>query len=130
LKDTHTNNTLCTPKHAVALPKVHFPKPTIHASLKSLVVGEEDRIAMGLAALREEDPTFLYYVDPELHQTILSAQGELHLEVLVQRLRRRFNVHVELGEPRVPFRETIHASAESKYRHKKQTGGAGQFAEV
>ena len=66
----------------------------------------------------------------ELHQTILSAQGELHLEVLVDRLKRRFNVHVELAEPRVPFRETIHAPAESKYRHKKQTGGSGQFAEV
>jgi elongation factor G len=130
LKDTHTGNTLCTPKHIVALPKVNYPKPTIHAALKSTVVGEEDRIAMGLAALREEDPTFLYREDPELHQTILSAQGELHLEVLVNRLRRRFNVHVELSEPKVPFRETIQAPSESKYRHKKQSGGSGQFAEV
>jgi elongation factor G len=130
LKDTHTGNTLCTPKHVVALPKVNFPRPTIHATLKAQAVGEEDRIAVGLSALREEDPTFLYHEDSELHQTILSAQGELHLEVLVNRLRRRFNVHVELTEPRVPFRETIQAPADSKYRHKKQSGGSGQFAEV
>lgn len=130
LKDTHTGNTLCAPKHPVTLPKAAYPKPTIHASLKSTVAGEEEKIAAGLAALHEEDPTFLHHVDSELHQTILSAQGELHLEVLVERLKQRFNVHVELSEPRVPFRETIRANAESKYRHKKQTGGSGQFAEV
>ncbi len=83
-----------------------------------------------MAALHEEDPTFVYRVDSELHQTIISAQGELHLEVIVDRLRRRFNAHVELGEPAFPYRETIKAPADSKYRHKKQTGGAGQFAEV
>jgi elongation factor G len=130
LKDTHTGNTLCSPKRIVTLPKVAYPKPTIHAALKAQAAGEEEKVAAGLAALHEEDPTFLHRVDSELHQTILSAQGELHLEVLVDRLKRRFNVHVELAEPRVPFRETIHASAESKYRHKKQTGGSGQFAEV
>lgn len=130
LKDTHTGNTLCHAKHAVALPKAVYPKPTIHASLKSTVTGEEEKIAAGLAALHEEDPTFLHRVDSELHQTVLSAQGELHLEILVDRLRSRFNVHVELAEPKVPFRETIRANAESKYRHKKQTGGSGQFAEV
>ena len=92
--------------------------------------GEEDKIASGLAALHHEDPTFLHHVDGELHQTILSAQGELHLEVIADRLRRRYNVHVELTEPRVRYRETIKGKGESKYRHKKQTGGAGQFAEV
>jgi elongation factor G len=95
-----------------------------------MVKGEEDKVAAGMAALHEEDPTFLHQVDSELHQTIISAQGELHLEVIVDRLRRRFNAHVELGEPRVPYRETIKAPGDSKYRHKKQTGGAGQFAEV
>jgi elongation factor G len=130
LKDTHTGNTLCTPKHPVTLPKVVYPKPNIHAALVAGVKGEEDKIATGLASLREEDPTFLYVVDGELHQTIISAQGELHLEVVADRLRRRHNVHVELGEPRVKYRETIRSRAESKYRHKKQTGGAGQFAEV
>ena len=130
LKDTHTGNTLCTAKHPVTLPKVVYPKPNIHAALVAKVKGEEDKIASGLAALHEEDPTFLYVVDGELHQTIISAQGELHLEVVADRLRRRHNVHVELAEPRVKYRETIKAKGDSKHRHKKQTGGAGQFAEV
>lgn len=130
LKDTHTGNTLCSAARPVKLMKVQYPQPTIHASLKLAAKGEEDKVAAGLAALHEEEPAFTYRVDPELHQTIISAQGELHLEVLVERLRRRFNAHVELGEPRIPFRETIKTSADSKYRHKKQTGGAGQFAEV
>jgi len=130
LKVTHTGNTLCNAKKPVALSKVTYPKPNIHASLVAKVKGEEDKIASGLAALHQEDPTFLYVVDAELHQTIISAQGELHLEVVADRLRRRHNVHVELGEPRVRYRETIKGKGDSKYRHKKQTGGAGQFAEV
>jgi elongation factor G len=130
LKDTHTGNTLCNPKHPVTLPKVVYPKPNIHAALITKVKGEEDKVASGLAALHHEDPTFLYVVDSELHQTIISAQGELHLEVVADRLRRRHNVHVELGQPRVKYRETIRGKGDSKYRHKKQTGGAGQFAEV
>src|SRR5437879_617189 len=91
---------------------------------------EENTVARVLAALHEEDPTFLFQVDSELHQTVISAQGELHLEVLVDRLKRRFKVDVELAEPKVRYRETARGRAESKYRHKKQTGGAGQFAEV
>ena len=130
LKDTHTGNTLCSAKHPVLLPKVVYPKPNIHAALKSVVKGEEDKIASGLAALHHEDPTFLHHVDSELHQTILSAQGELHLEVIADRLRRRFGVHVELHEPRVRYRETIRTKGDAKHRHKKQTGGSGQFAEV
>jgi elongation factor G len=130
LKVTHTGDTLCTPKHPVTLSKVVYPKPNIHASLVAKVKGEEDKIASGLAALHGEDPTFLYVVDSELHQTIISAQGELHLEVVADRLRRRHNVHVELAEPRVKYRETIKAKGDAKHRHKKQTGGAGQFAEV
>jgi elongation factor G len=130
LKDTHTGNTLCGGKKHVTLPKVEYPKPNIHASLKNNVKGEEDKVASGLAALHHEDPTFLYMVDSELHQTIVSAQGELHLEVIADSLRRRYNVHVELVEPRVRYRETIKTKGDSKHRHKKQTGGAGQFAEV
>lgn len=130
LKDTQTGNTLCGGKKPVKLPKINYPKPNIHASLKSGVKGEEDKIASGLAALHHEDPTFLYMVDSELRQTIVSAQGELHLEVIADALRRRYNVHVELIEPRVRYRETIKGRGDSKYRHKKQTGGAGQFAEV
>ena len=130
LKDTHTGNTLCSPKHPLTLSKVIYPKPNIHAALFPKVKGEEEKTATGLAALHEEDPTFLFVVDGELHQTILSAQGELHLEVIADRLCRRHNVHVDLAEPRVKYRETIKSKGESKYRHKKQTGGAGQFAEV
>jgi elongation factor G len=130
LKDTHTGNTLCVAARQRFLPKVAFPEPTIHAALEIEAKGEEDKVAAGIAALHEEDPTFVWKVDSELHQTILSAQGELHLEVLADRLRRRFNVHVSLLEPRIPFRETIKAPADAKYRHKKQTGGAGQFGEV
>src|SRR6478672_9116379 len=89
LKDTHTGDTLCSAKKPVSLPKVQYPRPNIHASLKSGAKGEEDKIASGLSALHHEDPTFLHMVDGELHQTILSAQGELHLEVIAERLRRR-----------------------------------------
>jgi elongation factor G len=130
LKDTHTGNTLCSPRLTVSLPKVAYPKPHVHAALKATIKGEEEKVAKGLAALHEEDPTFLHHVDSELHQTVMSAQGELHLEVLLDRLKRRYHVSVELAPPRIPFRETIKSKAESKYRHKKQTGGAGQFAEV
>ena len=92
--------------------------------------GQEDKIAAGLATLHGEDPAFQFAADPELHQTIVAAQGELHLDVVAERLRRRFNVHFDFVEPRVRFRETIKTSAEADYRHKKQSGGAGQFAEV
>lgn len=130
LKDTHTGNTLCASRRPVRLPKVEYPKPSIHAVLRAKAKGEEDKIAAGLATLHDEDPAFIFRVDPELHQTVVSAQGELHLEVVAERLRRRFNVHADLIEPRVPFRETIKGVADYTYRHKKQSGGAGQFAEV
>lgn len=130
LKDTHTGNTLCTSSRTVTLPISEYPSPTIHAALQTKAKGEEDRVAAGLATLHDEDPAFVFRVDPELHQTVVSAQGELHLEVVAERLRRRFNVHVDLVEPRVAFRETIKIPASANYRHKKQTGGAGQFAEV
>ena len=130
LKDTHTGQTLSGGKNPVTLPKVTFPKPEIHAALKLSSKGEEDKIGEGLAALHHEDPAFGYHVDSELHQTVISAQGELHLQVLAERLKRRFKVGIELVEPKIRFRETIKGKGESKYRHKKQTGGSGQFAEV
>jgi len=130
LKDTHTGNTLCSPKRIVTLPKAKYPTPNIHAALKLKSKGEEDKMASGLAALHEEDPTFLFHVDSELHQTVISGQGELHLRVVAERLKQRFKVEFDMAEPRVPYRETIKSPADSKYRHKKQTGGAGQFAEV
>jgi elongation factor G len=130
LKDTHTGNTLCSPKRILTLPKVKYPTPNIHVALKLKAKGEEEKMASGLAALHEEDPTFLFHVDSELHQTVISGQGELHLRVVAERLKQRFKVDFDMIEPRIPYRETIHAPSDSKYRHKKQTGGAGQFAEV
>jgi elongation factor G len=130
LRDTHTGNTLCAEKRPVSLPKVKYPEPNIHAALKSVSKGDEEKIAAGLATLHEEDPTFHHRVDGELHQTIISGQGELHLQVLSDRLKRRYNVELTLDEPRIPYRETIKGRGDAKYRHKKQTGGAGQFAEV
>jgi elongation factor G len=130
LRDTHTGNTLCDPRHVVALPKLVYPVPYTHAALQLNTQGDEDRLATGLAALHEEDPAFSYHTDAELHQFILSAQGELHLEVLFERLKRRYKVDIELRPPRIRYRETIRIGAEARYRHKKQSGGAGQFAEV
>ncbi|MFQ5586034.1 MAG: elongation factor G, partial [Thermodesulfobacteriota bacterium] len=130
LKDTHTGNTLCSSKQVVTLPKVEFPKPNIHAALKAKSKGDEDKISTGLAAIHEEDPTFLYRSDPELRQMVISGQGDLHLQTVCESLKRRFNVEIELIEPKIPYRETIKSRGESKYRHKKQSGGAGQFAEV
>ena len=130
LKNTHTGDTLCASNHPVKLPVPKYPRPNIHAALKPQAKGEEDKTAAGLATLHNEDPAFVFHADPELHQTIVSAQGELHLEVIAERLRRRFHLHFDLVEPRVPYRETIRGRAEHRYRHKKQTGGAGQFAEV
>ncbi len=130
LRDTRTGDTLCSPRFQVELSKVVYPRPNIHGSLKLKSKGDEDKLAAGLATLHAEDPTFLYRVDDEIHQTIVSGQGEIHLQIIVERLMRRFGVAVELEEPRIPYRETIRTKADSKYRHKKQTGGAGQFAEV
>lgn len=130
LKDTHTNNTLCSSKKPVTLPRVEYPKPNIHQALVPKAKGEEDKIASGLAAVHNEDPSFLYHSDPELHQTVISGQGDLHLQVVSEKLKRRYGVSFDLVEPKVPYRETIKGRGESKYRHKKQTGGAGQFAEV
>ena len=129
LKDTHTGNTLCSGKH-VTLPPLDLPNPNIHAAIKSRAKGDEEKLAVGLATLHEEDPTFVYRVDSEVKQTIISGQGELHLTVTTERLKRRFGIDIHLEEPKVPFRETILTNSEAKYRHKKQSGGAGQFAEV
>ena len=87
-------------------------------------------MSIGLSTLHEEDPTFIYHGDPELRQTLIFGQGELHLQIISERLKNRFQVEVDLVQPRIPYRETIRRKGESKYRHKKQTGGAGQFAEV
>ena len=129
LKDTHTGNTLCSGKR-VTLPSLDLPNPNIHAAIMSTAKGDEEKLAVGLSTLHEEDPTFVYRVDSEVKQTIISGQGELHLKVSTERLKRRFGIDINLEEPKVPFRETISGNGAAKYRHKKQSGGAGQFAEV
>jgi elongation factor G len=130
LRDTHTGDTLSSSSRKVRLPAVKYPLPNIHGALEVANKGDEDKLAEGLSTLHEEDPTFLYLNNKETGELVLSGQGELHLEVIKGRLKRRFNVEILLKEPKVPFRETIRKKAESKYRHKKQSGGAGQFAEV
>jgi elongation factor G len=130
LKDTHTGNTLGLAHRPVKLPAPTYPKPSLRAALQPKAKGQEDKIAAGLATLHGEDPAFQFTTDPELRQTIVAAQGELHLDLVAERLRRRFNVHFDFIEPRVRFRETIKTGGEADYRHKKQSGGAGQFAEV
>lgn len=130
LKNTHTGDTLSLPKKSVTLPPIPFPKPNIHAALSLKAKGEEEKMAVGLAQIHSEDPSFFYMVDPELHQTVISCQGDLHMEVISEKIRQRYKVDFDLIEPKVPFRETIKGKGEAKYRHKKQSGGAGQFAEV
>ena len=130
LKDTHTGNTLTGPTNKVILPSVDLPNSNIHLGIRSKSKGDEEKIATGLATIHEEDSTFIYNVDSELRQTVLSGQGELHLQVSIDRLKRKFNVEVDTFKPRIPYRETIRGEGASKYRHKKQSGGAGQFAEV
>jgi elongation factor G len=111
LRDTHTGNTLSAPSRKLKLPKVDYPRPNIHAALRLPNRGDEDRLAGGLSTLHEEDPTFLYRNDAETLEMVISGQGELHLEVIRSRLKRRFNVDIQLAELRVPYRETIRARA-------------------
>src|SRR5437667_1147736 len=117
LKNTHTGATLCAPNHPVKLPVPEYQRPNIHCALPPKAMGEEDKVAAGLATLHNEDPAFVFRADPELHQTIISAQGELHLELIAERLRRRFRVHFDLIEPRVPYREPIHGHPEARCPH-------------
>ena len=130
LKDTHTNNTLSSRAFPVVLHPIEFPAPVITSAVAAKNKGDEEKMAMGLHTLHEEDPTFLVRHDPELHQMLIEGQGELQLDIGIKRLKERYKVDVEIVEPRIPFRETIKAPADTRYRHKKQSGGAGQFGEV
>ncbi len=130
LKYTQTNDTLCDSRSPIEYPKIQFPAPVIQIAIEPKSRGDEEKISAGLQSLAGEDPTMTWHYDPELKQTILSGQGELHLTIILQRLKQKFNVEVEQLTPRIPYRETIKKRGDSKYRHKKQTGGAGQFAEV
>jgi len=130
LKNTHTGDTLCNPKLGISLPKIKYPFPNISEAIHPKSKGDDEKMSVGLTSLHEEDPTFIINVDPELRQTTISGQGELQLENMVTKLKIKHHVDVELSKPRIAFRETIRGNGESKYRHKKQSGGAGQFAEV
>lgn len=131
LKDTHTNNTLCTKSFPVIYHPIEFPEPVITEAIIPKVKGEEDKIGSGLHTLHEEDPTFVYKVDSEIRQTVVSGQGELHLAIIIRRLKDKFGVEVNLIEPRIPFRETIKGIApDVEFKHKKQSGGRGQYGHV
>jgi elongation factor G len=130
LKNTKTNDTLCEKRAAIRLTPVGFPEPVISVAVSPKSRGDEEKIGTGLHILRDEDPSFKVVQDPELHQTIISGQGDLHLKVIINRLKEKYGVEVDEERPKIPYRETITAKADDKYRHKKQTGGAGQFAEV
>ncbi len=131
LKDTHTNNTLSSKNFPLELRKINFPEPIMRVAIISKNRHDEDKVASGLHALHEEDPTFHIEVDPELSQTVLSGQGEMHLQVVARRLKERYGVEVDMVEPDIPYRETIRGvAADSEYKHKKQSGGRGQYGHV
>ena len=130
LKDTHTTDTLCAKGESLQLPGIEFPEPLIRVAIHAKEQGGEDRIATGLSQLHEEDLSFIMKYDGEVRQTILLTQGELHLETIVSRLKERFSVEIAMEVPRIPYRETIRGNADAQYRHKKQSGGRGQFGEV
>ncbi len=129
LRDTHTNDTLSTPNSPVALPDIPFPEALTRMAVEVKQRGDEEKLSMGLQKLHEEDPTFRHAYNPELRQTIISGRGERHLEVVVSRLERKFGVHAELTKPRVAYRETFRGKGEGQGKHKKQTGGRGQYGE-
>ncbi len=130
LKQTSTGDTLCDKKNPIVLDRIQFAEPVLSVAIKPKSRSDEEKISDGLHVLHDEDPSFHVVMDPELHQTIISGQGELHLSVIIKRLKDRFGVEVDEERPKIPYRETITSNADEKYRHKKQTGGAGQFAEV
>ena len=129
LRDTHSNDTLSTEAVPVVLPRVPFPDPVIHMAVGAKVRGEEDKLSIGLSRLAEEDPTFHWEYNGEVRQTWIRGLGERHLDVILGRLARKFGVHAEMLKPRIPYRETIKGKAEGEGKHKKQTGGRGQFGD-
>lgn len=129
LKNTHSGHTLCEKKSPIYYEPAQVPAPVIQMAIEAKAKGDEEKIANGLSRLREEDPTFKVVVDPEIKQTIISGQGELHLDVTIDRLKRKFGVEVELDKPKIPYRETIRKKVEIQGKYKKQTGGRGQFGD-
>jgi elongation factor G len=131
LKGTTTGDTLTDDRNAIVLEAIEFPEPVIHVAVEPKTKSDQDKLGKALMALSEEDPTFRVRTDEETGQTVISGQGELHLEVIVDRMLREFKVDATVGKPQVAYRETITKAAENVvYRHVKQTGGSGQFAHV
>lgn len=131
LKDSHTNNTLSSKNYAVVLPEINFPKPNMSMAIHARNKGDDDKIASALHSLHEEDPTFLVAFNPETSQTIISGQGEIHLTTILNRMKSKYNFEVDVTNPKIPYRETIRSKVDSvEYKHKKQSGGRGQFGHV
>ena len=131
LKDTKTGHTLCDPQHPVVLESMSFPAPVIEVAIEPKTKGDQEKLGTAIQRLSDEDPTFTVKSDEETGQTIIAGMGELHLEILVDRMKREFRVEATVGKPQVAYRETIRKKVENhSYTHKKQTGGSGQFAKV
>ena len=130
LTATNTGDTLCSPTRKVTLDGVEYPNPTLRMAIVPAKKGEEDKVAQGMMRLSEEDPTLQFSTNNETHEMILSGLGEQHLDVAVSKLKSKFGVDVTLKKPKVPYRETIRKTVQVQGRHKKQTGGHGQFGDV
>jgi elongation factor G len=130
LKNTTTGDTLTDPQHPVVLERMVFPEPVIEIAVEPRTKGDQEKMGQALARLATEDPSFRVTVDQESGQTVIKGMGELHLEIIVDRMKREFKVDANVGAPQVAYRETITRTAEVDYTHKKQTGGAGQFARI
>jgi elongation factor G len=130
LKDTTTGDTLCDPQKPVILERMEFPEPVIQIAIEPKTKNDQEKMGLALNRLAAEDPSFRVKTDEESGQTIIAGMGELHLDILVDRMRREFKVEANVGAPQVAYRETITRMHEQDYTHKKQTGGTGQFARV
>ena len=130
LKSAKIGNTLCPKSKQIVIAPIEFPQPSLHTAIEAKAKGEMDKVSAGLTRLSDEDLTFAVENNAELRQTILSGQGELHLEVILGRLKRKYNVEVDMIAPKIPYRETISAKAEAQGKHKKQSGGRGQYGDV
>jgi elongation factor G len=131
LKDTTTGDTLCDPSNQVLLESMTFPEPVISVAIEPKTKGDQEKLGTAIQKLAEEDPTFQVQLDEETGQTIIKGMGELHLDILVDRMRREFKVEANVGKPQVAYRETIRREVvKYDYTHKKQTGGSGQYAKI
>ena len=130
LKDTTTGDTLCDEKNPVILESMNFPEPVIQLAVEPKTKADQDKMGQALAKLSEEDPTFRYHTDEETGQTIISGMGELHLEIIVDRMKREFKVETNVGKPQVAYRETFRSSAKVEGKFVRQTGGRGQYGHV